>query len=291
MEINYDIIIKYLANNTSENNVFNNKKHILTYSDKFPTKFMEILQNKFYKYGITSMDDKNINISFYTSLLTLLNKKFISFTSDEEINYINNFKNFINEKIKTFIPSDSLKLYLEKNKLQKKDLSNNIDIYYIQTIVEILDINILILDFLNTEFFIVYPDSECNPWKPTLILANYNNLWEPIIFDLKSKRTFNMNDLYLKKILYETDIKYYNSKLINKNFILNDNLKDIVNKIIPSDNIEILDTFVKINTKTYDTTTLNKITKNELSDICKTKNIKINTKMIKKELIDLILNN
>lgn len=291
MEINYDIIIKYLSNDTTKTNIFTNKKHILTYSDKFPNKFIEILQNKFYKYGITIVDNNNINISFYSSLLTLLNKKFISFTQDEEINYINNFKNFINEKIKTFIPSENLKLYLEKNKLNKKDLSNNIDVYYIQTIVEILDINLLILDFLNNEIFIVYPDAECNPWKPTIILANYNNFWEPIIYDIKSKRTFNINDIYLKKILYETDIKYYNSKLINKYFILNDNLKEIVNKIIPDETTKSLDTFVKINTQSYDTTTLNKITKAELSDICKLKNLKINTKMVKKELIDLILNN
>ena len=49
MEINYDLIFKYLV---TKKTIFASKKHILVYSDLFPEKFKNILQNKFYRYGI-----------------------------------------------------------------------------------------------------------------------------------------------------------------------------------------------------------------------------------------------
>ena len=82
------------------------------------------------------------------------------------------------------------------------------------------------------EYNILYPDSICNPWKPTIILANYKEFWEPIMFDTKSKRTFSYNDTIIKKILTETNIKYYNSELINKTVALNIDLKEILNIIL-----------------------------------------------------------
>lgn len=337
MEINYDIIIKYLVKNETS---ICSKKHILTYSDKFPFIFSNIFQNKFYRYGITVYDNKNINISFYSAILTLLNKNFISFSFDEELEYIFKFKNYILESAKTFTPSKYLKSYLDENKLTNKDLTNNLDIYYFQSIVEILDITILILDFENNEYNILYSDDECNPWKPLIILFNNKTFWEPILLDINSKRTFSYNENIIKKILSECDIKYYKGNMINKKYKLNNNLKEIVeslndkidinNKIdinekkditnkknitnkkditnktniddktnindikddnnIKDDN-DILNTFVKSTNNTYDTVSLNKLIKNDLIDICKSKNLKITTKMLKKELIDLIMNN
>jgi len=68
MEINYDLIIKHLVTKKIQ---FSSKKHILIYSELFPEKFKNILQNKFYRYGI------NQNNSFYNSILTLLNKNLL----------------------------------------------------------------------------------------------------------------------------------------------------------------------------------------------------------------------
>jgi hypothetical protein len=295
MEINYDTIIKYLTKNL---NTFSNKKNILTYSDKFCTKFSNLLQNKFYKYGITINDDKNKNISFYTSLLTLLNKDFVSFDNNEEINEINKFKIFINDSIKSFNPSIYLKNYLNENKLVNSDLLNNLDIYYFQTIVEIFDINMLILDFNDENIYTLYPDDEYNPWKPTLVFAKYNEWWEPIICELKTKRTFSYNDCQIKKLLTESKIEYYHKDIIKKEFKMNDNINNIINELKPKETELEVDgdtlnnsTFIKVEKQGYDFITLNKLTKNDLSDICKTNNIKINTKMLKKELIDLIMNN
>lgn len=291
MEITYDTIINYLVkNNTATENTFSNKKYIFIYSDKFPVEFSNILQTKFYKYGITQYNKKE-NISFYTSLLTLLNKHFISFTDTEELEYITTFKNSILESLKNFNISEYLKSYLQKNKLVNKDLANNLDVYYFQTIVEILNINIIILDFDKIEYNILYPDPTCDPWKPTIILANYKESWEPIMFDTKSKRTFSYNDTIIKKILTETNIKYYNSELINKKFVLNIDLKQILNIITPNENNESLVTFIKTpDNNEHDTTSLNKLTKTQLFEMCKIKNIKFHTKMLKKELIDLIIN-
>jgi hypothetical protein len=294
MEINYDTIIKYLTKNI---NTFSNKKTILTYSDKFCTKFSNLLQNKFYKYGITINDDKNKNISFYTSLLTLLNKDFVSFDNNEEINEINKFKSFLNESVKLFSPSQYLKNYLNENKLVNTDLLNNLDVFYFQTIVEVFDINMLILDFNDENIYSLYPDNEYNPWKPTLLFAKFNDWWEPIIYELKTKRTFSYNDVQIKKLLTETKIEYYGKDIIKKDFIMNDNINSIVNELKPKeleqgDDIEENNnTFIKPEKAGYDFITLNKLTKSDLSDICKTNNIKINTKMLKKELIDLIMNN
>ncbi len=294
MEINYDTIIKYLTKNI---NTFSNKKNILTYSDKFCTNFSNLLQNKFYKYGITINDDKNKNISFYTSLLTLLNKDFVSFDTDEELNEINKFKKFLSDSIKCFNPSVYLKNYLNENKLVNDDLLNNLDVYYFQTIVEVFDTNMLILDFNDEHIYSLYPDDEYNPWKPTLLFAKYNEWWEPIIYELKTKRTFSYNDVQIKKLLMESKIEYYCKDIIKKNFKMNDNINNIINKLKPKEPEQVDEveennnTFIKPEKAGYDFTTLNKLTKNELSDICKTNNIKINTKMLKKELIDLIMNN
>ena len=292
MEISYDIIIKYLSKNNNEKINFSNKKHIITYCDKFPDKFSNLLQNKFYKYGVTIYNKNNVNISFYTSLLTLLNNKFLTFTLDEEIEYLKNFKINIKENIDSHIFSNYLETWLETNKICKKDILDNIS-YCIQLLSEILNINILIFDFKNNNIKISYPDELCNPWKPIIILSNYEELWEPIMFD--SKRTFSYNEINIKKILNDSEIQYYEGELINKKYILNENIKLLIDDIQlklfqqPFDSSE---TFIKIEIKNNDEiNNLNKKNKNELFDMCKLKNIKVTTKMLKKEIIELILNN
>jgi len=93
MEINYDLIMKYLVTKKTQ---FSSKKHILVYSDLFPDKFKNILQNKFYRYGV------NQNDSFYNTILTLLNKHFITNNNDEEIMEVNKFKKSIVKALNNF---------------------------------------------------------------------------------------------------------------------------------------------------------------------------------------------
>ena len=273
MEISYDIIIKHLSKNDKK--LFSNKKHILQHSDKFPDIFSALLQNKFYKYGVTIFDQHNINISLYMSILTLLNKEFITFSSEEELEYMNKFKGALKENYNTF---------------------SNDAVQNIQLLCDTLDCTIIIFDFKNKNFKIAYSNDVCNPWKPIFLLANYEDLWEPIMSD--SKRTFSYNHLAIKKILLDGNIEYLNNTKI---YTLNENIKEYIDEIIQETN-DLLETFMNkkeldpfINKKELDKsnelTLLNKKTKNELLEICKTKNIKVNTKMLKKELVDLIINN
>ncbi len=260
MEITYDIIIKYLSKNDKK--TFSNKKHILQHSDKFPEIFSTFFQNKFYKYGITIFDQNKINISLYMSILTLINKEFITFTVEEEIVYMNKFKSSLKENYTTF----------------SNEPTNNL-----QLICDILDCTILIFDFKNKTIKSVYSNEVCNPWKPIFLLSNYEDLWEPIMSE--SKRTFSYNHPIIKKILLEGNIEYINN---TKKYKINENIKDFVDEIT-----DVLETF--INKKEIDVNNeimlLNKKNKNELLELCKTKNLKVNTKMLKKELVDLLLNN
>jgi hypothetical protein len=63
MEINYDLIIKYLVKKTS--NEFTTQKNLFNYSINFPQKFKDIFGEKFYRFGVTVNDKDNNNISFW----------------------------------------------------------------------------------------------------------------------------------------------------------------------------------------------------------------------------------
>ena len=106
MEINYEMIVKYLCKGTksSQEKVVENKHITSTAStntfitDKsatnynFPGKFKNILNDEsFYRYGVTTFDN-NMNISFWTSLLTLINKDFMIPYNNDENQMIIEFK-------------------------------------------------------------------------------------------------------------------------------------------------------------------------------------------------------
>lgn len=282
MEINYDIIIKYLV---TKKNSFASKKHILIYSDLFPEKFKDLIQNKFYRYGINQYDLKNNNISFYTSLLTLLNKEFITYNNDEELNSINIFKKSIMEAIDTFTFSNYTEELLNKNKINKTDILNTVDGLQLQCLSELLDINFIIFDFKEEKIRIIFKDDFCNPYKPTLLFANYEEYFEPVIYEVDSKKIFSYNDQYIKK-LYQSDLESYS----NKTYILEENIKNIINTFNGS-NEQLNETFIKEPESIYSESQLLKMTKKDLQVILDKKNIKINiNKMLKKDIVNLIIN-
>ena len=95
----------------------------------------------------------------------------------------------------------------------------------------------------------------------------------------------------------ESNLEYYEGELLNKIYEINNNIKEIIdneqnnlNKPLYSDEN---DTFVKNENVLIDDEIkkLNKMTKGELAEICKNKNIKVTSKLLKKEIIDLIINN
>ena len=252
MEINYDLIIKYLVkksvtcdtnididtNNSKQNNNSNNnnnnsfitQKNIFNYSVNFPDKFKNLLTDKYYRYGVTLYDNENNNISFWSSILTLIDKNFIIPYTTDEIESINQFKTQLIDKYSKPKLSSFLK-QLDKNDFRERFKLES-DINVLQYIVDILDINMLIYDFESENIYSIYHKDIMNPCKQILMFAKYKNFWEPIMV-VKSKgttqRLFDMNDLIIKKILYGGNIKYYEGEKIKKQFVIFENVDDIIN--------------------------------------------------------------
>ena len=330
MEITYNVIIKYLCEKQDNPTIlaktelakFTTQKNIFSYSTQFPNKFKNLLTDKFYRYGVSTHDNENNNISFWSTLLTLLDKKFIiPFTSDE-IEIINQFKNqlierYSKKKISAFLKDLDKNDWRERFRLEP-------DIYILQYIVDILDINILIMDFKTINIYSVFRKDIMNPWKQTIIIAKYDSNWEPIM-SVKAKgntqRLFDYNDAIIKKLITtEKLISYFDTEKINKDFICIENIHDVINlektklKISNKEisnkeisnkeisNDELLsdsisehlfvekDDFEEI--KLLNKTKLNKMKLVDLQDICTKLNIIIDTNKTptRAVLIELILN-
>ena len=286
MAINYDLILKYLVKEEKE--TFTNQKNFMTYSDKFPNEFKNILGDKFYRMGVTQNNDQK-NISFYTSLITLLDNNIMSITDKEEIHKVNEFVSDINNKIKV-LPEYVKQIPKEVIKKNLKDKESNIWIY--ELIANYLKLNFIIFDFKTLEILTIYYGDVMDPWRTCLFLAKNENSWEPIRNN--EKKFFSYNDNVLKKILSQSsiNIKYFNHKIIKKDFAIFDNLEELVNDITKSEhNDDEKDTiFIKTETEIkMSEEKLNKMTKLELITHLKLLNKKPLSKATKKDLILLIL--
>jgi len=285
MDINYDTIIKYLVNKNNAKavcNVFTSQKNIFTYSSSWSEKFKELFSDKFYRYGVTIYDSENNNISFWTSIITLLYNEFIISVVDDENTIVNDFKLQLLYKYKSTKLSSFIKK-LDKNDFRERFKiipDNNV----LQYIVDILDINLLIFDFKIDGVSSVYKGDKMNPWKQTLLLSKYDNLWEPIML-INSKgdtfRLFDYNNVIIKKILFTKDLIIYNSS--DKVFsIIGD-----INNIIAIEDYKLNNN--ESNIIKYDIKKLNKMKLNELVIISKELNIIVEKKTTKAILINLIL--
>jgi hypothetical protein len=317
MEITYDTIIKHLC--VKKNN-FETKKYIHINSNTFPKKFADIFSDKFHRYGITVNDENNNNISFWSSLLTLIDKKFIIPYTDNEIYMINQFKTQLIDSYNKSKLADFNK-HFDKNDIRER-FKLEPDIHVIQYIIDILDINCWIFDFKTDDINVVYPDDILNPWKQSILLANYNTIYEPIMeIEAKGdiKKLFNYNDTYFKKILNTNDIKYLNHDIINKKFEFTTDINKIIERekinlimskknkmnasieLLTSDNTIVISNdnsnslFIKQEEldliKTLNKTKMNKMKNAELMEVI----IKLNIKLAKKNLtkanmIELIIN-
>ena len=199
MEINYDLILKYLGT-TKPQYSFETKKNLMTFSTNFPKEFNELLGDKFYRLGITQKID-NKNVSFYTSLLSLLCDEYVSLMESEENAYITNLHNKMNEYINAN-PDLNIKLGLKRPLF-----SYNVNVLLLELLVNIFSINMLILDFKTLEIYTVFQTDIMNPWKPFLLFGKYENNWEPI--KNNDKKLFSYNDSIIKKILTNIQIKYF----------------------------------------------------------------------------------
>jgi len=293
MEINYETIIKYLGHiKPKEESKTTSQKNIYTYLKTYPSKFQELFCDKTYKYGITIYDNNNNNISFMTSLLTLLDSKFIIPFNEDELIIVNNFKKDLIEKYpaKYSIPKNEI---IERLKLEP-------DYILLQYIVDILDINMIIFDFKDNNVYCLYKNYIMNPLKTTYLFAYNEPFWEPIMVNsIKTIiRDFSYNDAIIKKLLsndLSIDIKYYENK---KEFLVNDNINVIVEnekKLLKKDDNKTNTLFIKEEPQSKEDiknapSKLNRMTKDKLIEYAKTLQINDDmSKMLKAKIIELII--
>lgn len=227
--------------NVPTNNMFITQQNIFNYSINFPEIFKLIFNEKFYRYGIKNYDNDNNNISFWSSLLILIDKEYLIPYDNDELGMINQFKNQLLEKytkrkndISSFIKK------LDKNNLRER-FKLIPDINVLQYVADILEINLVIFNFETNKIEIVYPTNTINPFKQFLLFAKHNIFWEPIMLT-KSKgviqRLFTYNDVIIKKILTENQIEYLDGNIINKTYTFSNNFVSIIqqekNKICPT---------------------------------------------------------
>ena len=305
MEINYEIIIKHLCGKNiksngkiqpKESNSFQTQKNIYTYANTFPEPFKKLLGEKFYRYGITVHDNEHNNISFWCSVMTLLNKNFMIPYASDEISMVNQFKlQLINSYDKSHL-SDYVK------KLDKTDIRErfklNPDLLVIQYLADILDINIWIFDFKSESIKVVYPKDIMNPWKQSILLATHEIYWEPIMC-LKSKgsvtRLFDINNPIFKQIMYFDNVTYLEGNAIGKEYIYIDNVHDVIKQEKQKLGIEVSKLLIEdyddesdssVHTEPYEKPEKYFVKADELEEIKKLNKTKMN-KMKVSELVDL----
>jgi len=309
MEINYDIIIKHLCGKQStsneknvkkESDVFKTQKNIYTYATTFPDKFKELFSEKFYRYGITTHDNEHNNISFWTSVLTILDKNFLIPYESNELSMQNQFKTQLIESYNKSQLSEFIK-NLDKNDIRER-FKLNPDVSIIQYVADMLDINFWIFDFKSEKVQVVYPKDIMNPWKQSIFLANYELIWEPIMC-LKSKgnvtRLFDFSHVVFKKLLAFDGIEYYGSTISGKEFIYLDNINDVIKEekqklnpdvkelLIEADNETDSDTESSVHTEdSADESSKYFVQADELEEIKKLNKTKM-TKMKVAELVDI----
>lgn len=296
MEINYDLIIKYLVKKPDnvkpkiKSNTFITQKSIFNYSTNFPEKFKELFTDKFYRYGMSTHDYENANISFWSSFLTLIDKNFIIPYNNDEFSIINQFKNQLVEKYMKSKLSSIIKTF-DKNDLRER-LKLDPDVYILQYITDILDINFIIFDFESTNIYSVYHKDLMNPWKQTVLLSKSKNYWEPIMMVKNKSNTqklFDYNDNIIKKIIHtENLIECFEKNKTEKDFMFINNINDVLT--IEKKKLKIPETQLiddsESSVKTDDENNIF-VKKDELEKISKLNKSKIN-KMKVQELWDII---
>lgn len=287
MDITYDLIIKYLVPKKSDVDLFITQKNMYTYSKDFPEGFKNLLTDKHYRYGIAVYDNEKNNISFWSSLLTLLIQEFIIMYSNDESQSINKFKNELIEKYSKLKMASFIKQF-DKNDIRER-IKLEPEVTVLQYVVDILDINFIIFDFETLNVTTVYHTQIMNPWKPVLLFAKFKSVWEPI---MTSNRLFNFNDAIIKKILTSDNlVKYYGEEVItNKKY---DIITDI-NEVVKNENKKlggnIKDELTdKDDIKQLNKTKLNKMKMPELTDLYAKLELASNKKMVKADMINNIL--
>ena len=297
--MNYNLIIKYLS---KQKPFITNKGE---YNNNFPEKFKDnkCLDNTFYRYGVTTYNNDKLNISFWSSLLTILDKSFLIPIDNDELYLVKKFIDDIVDKKKHIDMKERVKLV------------PNSQVF--EFVADVLNINLLFLDFKNLTFNVIYPNLYLNPWNKICILAKNDDLFEPVMS--KENRYFTFDNDIIKNLFLNNDITYFDNI---KEYILLDTKEKVKEKEDEAsvkintkykktlelvDNIKVVKTN-KINDEITSTvqnnkieeilvdyshlnkTKLNKMKMDELSELYNKLKLEKNNKMLKADMINNILN-
>ena len=304
MEINYNLIIKYL----SKQKCFTTNKGEYNYN--FPNEFLDntfnkCLDNTLYRYGVTIYNNDKLNISFWSSLLTILDKNFLIPIDNDELYLI---KKFIDETV-------DMKKHIDMKERVK--LVPNSQVF--EFVADVLNINLLFLDFKNLSFSVIYPDLYLNPWNKICILAKNDDLFEPVMS--KEHRYFTFDNDIIKNLFLNNHITYFDNI---KEYILLDTKEKVKEKEDEAsvkintkykktlelvDNIKVVKTNKKENEEITNNkeitnkiqeklvdynhlnkTKLNKMKMDELTELYNELKLEKNNKMLKADMINNILN-
>ena len=218
-------------------------KHNTTLNSIDFIKFKDIFNNHVDRYGIIQKNAKQENISFYYSLLFILDDDFITLSDNDKIIFIKILKT----KLKNDILNNSLisKYNLLKVGRSKKILieelkNNNINKYIIHILLFYFDINIIIFNFDNDNIYFYYNEDEFNKYKINIFIANSDDYYEPIIYKNNVSKYFKYNSNILDYIICNYYIKLKNihyKKHIAKKFIINLNMELYIENIQIDNNI------------------------------------------------------
>ena len=147
------------------------------------------------------------------------------------------------------IPIDNDELYLIKKFIDETvDMKKHIDMkervklvpnsQVFEFVADVLNINLLFLDFKNLTFNVVYPNLYLNPWNKICILAKNDDFFEPIMS--KEHRYFTFDNDIIKNLFLNNHITYFDNI---KEYILLDTKEKVKEKEKEDE------ASVKINTK------------------------------------------
>ena len=176
--ITYELIFEYLCDNNKKSSNFPNKRNLIVYGNDFPDKFAKLFGKNYYRYGVNSYDINQENISLYSSIITILDKEFISLSLTEQQKKVKQFIIFLLDKLpKNYSESHFKSLNISKETI--KDNMKKMDWLIMQLVVTVLKINILVFDFVKEERLILHNGEFCNPWQPFIFLAKKDEYYTP----------------------------------------------------------------------------------------------------------------
>ena len=150
-------------------------------------------------------------------------------------------------------------------------------------VADVLNINLLFLDFKNLTFNVVYPNLYLNPWNKICILAKNDDFFEPVMS--KEHRFFTFDNDNIKNLFLNNHITYFDNI---KEYILLDTKEKVKQKEDEES--------VKINTKykktleLVDNIKVVKTNKKENEEITDAKENKEITNTIQNNKIELQVN-